>query len=278
MNASVVEEIELDLLLEAIYRCMGDDFRGFDRAVLMAKLSQFMKDHGIATVSALQNIILHDGGKRELLLRNLVLRPTALFDDPARLLSLREQVRPWLRSHALPRIWLAECACIEELYTLAILLEEEHLYDRTQIYVTVANDYLLQEIRSTGFAADKLAAYEKNYRDSGGQQSLGDYLTLQDGRFLLKERLQRNITWSQFSLVTDTSFNEFELIICCENLSDFGIGLRRRALRLFTDSLTSFGMLALVPVKGETSELETVPFSLTYKPLVAEHGIYRRNG
>ncbi|PXX47727.1 CheR family methyltransferase [Undibacterium pigrum] len=274
MNVLKVEEIELDMLLEAIYRYRGDDFRGFDRQVLADKFIVVMKQYGIKTYSALQDSILHDSAHWDAVLRTLLLCPVALFDEPQRLQFLRNQLSPWLRSHAHTRIWIADCSSIEEIYTLVILLEEEQVCDKATIYITCSNDLLLQEMAGAGLALEKFSGYEKNYLQSGGRSRLLDYFQEKSGYLVLRDGLQKNLIWSQFSLVTDTSFNEFELISCRKALASFDVALRHRALRLFAASLTPFGMLDadLASYNGSKANL-----TWHYQAISDEFGLYRHH-
>ncbi|MES2039511.1 MAG: CheR family methyltransferase [Pseudomonadota bacterium] len=272
MNALKVEDIELDMLLEAIYRYRGDDFRGFDRLVLMEKLNALMKQNSIKTYSALQDCILHDNTQWDALLRGLLLCPFPLFGDPQRLQFLRSQLSPWLRSHSHTRIWMADCSSIEEIYTLVILLQEEQVYEKAAIYITCSNETLLQEMASTGFSIGKFPEYEKNYFSSGGHGRLADYFQKKNGNLILTDHLQKNIIWSQFSLITDTSFNEFELISCRKAFLNFGVALRHRALRLFAASLTPFGLLDADLAIHNGSKIN---MAWHYQAISDEYGLYR---
>ena len=266
-----VEDVEIDLLLEGVYRFFGDDFRGYDRALLKPRLLDLMRDCGLATLSGLQERVLHDEAARTALLRTLLMQPAAMFGDTGRFLALRALAGPLLGSYATPRVWLAECASVEEVFSMAVLLEEEGIYDRTQLYVTSSNETALREMKEGSFSRERLREYEKNYRLSGGRRTLADYCFDAGGQAIFQPRLQDNITWAQYCLATDTSFNEFQLIVCRKG-HDFGPALRRRAVSLFNDSLARFGVLNM----DAASELESVPFSVNYKPISQEQGLYRR--
>ncbi|MBC3918460.1 hypothetical protein H8L32_13290 [Undibacterium sp. CY18W] len=272
MNALKVEDIELDMLLEAIYRYRGDDFRGFDRLMLIEKFNVLMQQNAIKTYSALQDSILHDNAQWDALLRSLLLSPFAMFGEPQRLRFLRNQLSPWLRSHSHTRIWIADCSSIEEVYALVILLHEEQVYEKAAIYVTGANEMLIREMAATGFPAGKLTEYEKNYVQSGGEGRFADYFYEKNGNLILIDHLQKNLVWSQFSLITDTSFNEFELISCRRVLAHFGVALRHRALRLFAASLTPLGML-----DADLARHQDIRTNITwhYQAISDEYGLYR---
>ncbi len=239
------EELEIELLLEALYQRFGYDFRDYDRPVLRRKLQKLMRERTLATVSALQERVLHEAGAASSVLRALAVAPAALFDAPEAARQSRIVLGASLRASAVPKVWLAECAGVGEAWSLAILLAEEHLQARTEIFATVANEELLEEVRDASVAADLLPQFQENYARSGGTASLLDYFEVKDGRATLLPQLRSRITWAQYSLVTDASFNEFEAIICCRALPDFGPMLRQRVLKLFHDSLALFGVLGI---------------------------------
>jgi chemotaxis protein methyltransferase CheR len=266
-----VEELEIELLLEALTQRHGYDFRDYDRQLVRRKLLGVMGVRELKTVSALQERVLHEPGAASGVLRALAVRPAGLFDDPAGALHARQVLGANLRSAALPKLWLAECAGIGEAWTLAILLQEEGLLHRSEIFATMANDELLAEVREAGIDADSLPGLQENYLLAGGTGTLADYFEVQDGRALLLPRLRSRITWAGHNLVTDASFNEFQAILCCRALADFGPMLRQRVLRLFYESLSRFGVLGI--------DRELAPGDAhagAYKPLLPDLPWYRR--
>jgi chemotaxis protein methyltransferase CheR len=267
-----VEDLEIDLLLEGVFRRFGYDFRDYQREPLRRKLHQLMQSDGLKTVSALQERVMHDAAASDALLRALSVRPAGLFDDPAHFLALRDALGPWLRSCPSPKVWIAECGSMEEASALAILLAEEEIYSKTRIFATVANEDLLQDAAKGGFAPDRFSEYEENYRRSGGRKALADYCVEDNGRMFFRPELLSHITWAQYNLATDASFNEFELIVCRKTLGDFGPALRRRALQLFRDSLPLFGILSV----DEKSELDDPAFAGDFRVICGENGLYRR--
>lgn len=271
-SASDVEDVEIELLLDALHRLFEADFRGYDRAHVRRKLFEFIQKNELDTISALQAFVIHDRAAADALLRLLTLRTTALFDDVAVYRSLREEMGALLRSYPSPKIWIAECTSAEDVFSIAIMLDEAGILDKTLIYTTCSNHALLEEVKTGRFDAGRLPEYERNYRQSGGAASFSDYWSRDGGRTVFLPKLARNITWSQYNLVTDTSFNEFQIIVCRNRLFDFGAMLRHRVLALFGDSLAQFGLLCT----DRVNELHTVPFSLNYTPVFLEHGIYRR--
>jgi chemotaxis protein methyltransferase CheR len=266
-----VEELEIELLLEALLQRHGFDFREYERAVVRRKLRAVMEERKLATVSALQERVLHEQGAAAGVLRALAVEPARLFDNPEHARQMRSVLGTCLRGSPLPKVWLAECAGIGEAWSLAILLAEERLYARTEIFATVANEDVLAEIREASLPAEQLAEVQDNYLKSGGSGKVADYFELRDGQATLLERLKSRITWAQYNLVTDASFNEFQAIVCCRALPDFGPVLRQRVLRLFHDSLALFGVLGI--------ERELAPsdaFAASYKQVVPGHPWYKR--
>lgn len=243
--AQAVEELEIELLLEALVQRHGYDFRDYDRPAVRRKLLGVMQQRELKTVSALQERVLHEPGAASSLLRALAVPPAPLFDNPTCASQARIALGTSLRPVAVPKVWLAECAGVGEAWSLAILLAEEGLLARTEIFATLANDELLAEVREGSIDAAELPGLQENYVRSGGSGMLADYFEIRDGRAILQPRLRARITWAQYNLVTDASFNEFQAIICCRAMADFGPMLRQRVLRLFHESLSRFGVLGI---------------------------------
>lgn len=264
------EELEVELLLEALYQRFGFDFRDYERAPLRRKVHRLMRERALATVSSLQDRVLHEPGASAALLRALSVQPVALFDDADYARQLRSVLGPTLRGAALPRIWLAECASAEEAWTCAILLAEEGL-SGTEIHATLANPELLAEAELASVPLARMPELEARYHDSGGQASLAKFFEIRDGMATLLPQLRARISWAQYSLVTDASFNEFELIVCRRALPDFGPLLRQRALRLFDASLSRFGVLGIDRPWGDIEACGD-----NYQPLIQGQPWYKR--
>jgi len=269
--APELEELELELLLEAVVRRFGFDFRLHDRALLKRKLFGFMQQRSLATLSQLQDHVLHDPATAGGLLRALHVPPATLFDDVAEALMLREAAGHSLRGAALPRIWLADGAGAGQAWTLAIILAEMGLLAHAEIHATVASDDMLDEAAAAWLPEADLERAQANYVQAGGKGRLADYFTIQGGRAILAPSLRSHITWAQYNLVTDASFNEFNLIACQRALPDFGPLLRQRVIQLFHDSLVPFGTLGL------DRELDaSEPLAASYQPLSAGQAWYKR--
>ena len=270
-TAPELEELELELLLEAIVRRFGFDFRLHERAPLKRKLFDFMQQRGQATLSQLQDQVLHDAATAGALLRALHVAPATLFDDPQEALLLRQAATASLHGVALPRVWLADCAGAGQAWSAAIMLADLGLLAHTEIHATVASDAMLDEAAAAWLPLAELERAEAAYRQAGGNARLADYFTQHGGRAVLAPALRSRITWSQYHLVTDASFNEFNLIACQRALPDFGPLLRQRVLQLFHDSLAPFGTLGLDRPLDPDDALAPL-----YQPLQPSQHWYRR--
>ena len=242
---TALDRLEVDLLLEALYQRFGQDYRAYDRPTVDRKVRVLMQARGLATISALQEQLLHHDGVAQALLRALAVEPVGLFDDPAFVRELRSVLAASLHASPRPKIWLAECAAATEAWALAIVLAEHQLDARAEIYATVANDEMMLEMRDATVPEHAIVQWHHLYRNGGGTGNLATFFEFADGRARLRAQLRERITWAQYSLVTDASFNEFQAIVCSRALPDFGPALRQRALRLFHDSLARFGVLAI---------------------------------
>jgi chemotaxis protein methyltransferase CheR len=268
-----VEELELELLLEGTYQLHGHDFRGHQREPVRRKLEALMAELGLATLSALQDRVLHEPAAASALLRALYVAPAQMFDDPQEAALLRMSLGVCLYGAALPRIWLADCAGAAQAWTMAILLEQEQLGTQTEIYATVASDEQLEEAQRASLPLDRLTDLQGNYVRSGGSGRLLDYFEVDGDRAVLLPQLRSRITWAQYNLVTDSSFNEFQLILCRRAMADYGPALRQRVLHLFHDSLAPFGMLALDrPLDADD------PMAKLYQPVFPHQAWYKRTG
>ena len=263
--------LEVALLLEALYQRFGHDFRAYDRPAVQRKVRALMDSRALATVSALQEKLLHEAGVAQELLRVLAVAPVGLFDDPAFARELRSVLAPSLHASAVPKIWLAECASAAEAWALAIVLAEQQLDARTEIYATVANEDLMLEMRNATVPADALVQWRDLYLQGGGTGELATFFDVVDGRARLRAPLRERITWAQYSLATDASFNEFQAILCSRALADFGPGLRQRALALFHDSLARFGVLAI-----DRQLLPSDAHAACYQAIGAQRHWYKR--
>jgi chemotaxis protein methyltransferase CheR len=240
-----LEEIEIRLLLEGIRLCYGYDFREYALSPLRRGLMTAMTREGVRTISAYQDRILHDASCMHRFLGTVGVNVTAMFREPELFHAFRDEVVPLLRTYPSPRVWVAGCATGEEVYSLAILLQEEELLHRTTIYATDMNEDMLAVARLGSYPAERMRRYEEAYALAGGRYSLADHYSVTGRSARLDRKLQETITWATHNLVTDGSFNDFHVIICANVLIYFRPSLQERAHRLFYDSLVRGGFLAL---------------------------------
>jgi len=240
-----IDEIEMRLLLDAIYSSYHYDFRQYANASLKRRLGQALIRMDCATISALQEKILHDRSAFPVLLEYLTVQVSDLFRDPEFYLALRQHVVPLLATYPSLKIWVAGCSTGEEAYSFAILLAEEGLLERTLIYATDINDDSLNRARSGIFPLDRLKQFTLNHRESGGKGSLSDHYHAAHDHAVMSSRLRSRITFADHSLATDSAFSEVQLISCRNVLIYFDRQLQDRALGLFHESLCHRGFLCL---------------------------------
>ena len=267
-----LERLEIELLLEGVFRHYGFDFRAYAYASIRRRLWKRVEGEGLATISALQDRILHDTETMERLLLDLSVNVTAMFRDPSFYREFRERVVPLLRTYPFIRIWHAGCSTGEEVFSMAILLEEEGLYDRARLYATDINDVVLQRAKQGIFPLDRMQEYTENYMKAGGKRSFSEYYTAKYDGALFSPSLTRNIVFSQHNLVTDRSFSEFHVIFCRNVLIYFDKSLQNRVHSLFYDSLVMFGILAL----GSKESLKFSQYEPCYEKLSAAEKLYRK--
>ncbi|HEY1538883.1 MAG TPA: protein-glutamate O-methyltransferase CheR [Solirubrobacteraceae bacterium] len=266
------ERLEIDLLLEAIQRRYGYDFRGYAIASLRRRLWHRVYGESLQTLSGLQERILHDPACMDRLLRDLSINVTEMFRDPSFHRALREHVFPLLRTHPFIRVWNAGCSTGEEIYSIAIALREEGLLERTRIYATDIDAAALERASSGTFPLDRMQLYTENYLRAGGREAFSSYYTADGDSARFDPTLGTGIVVAQHNLVTDGSFNEFHLIVCRNVMIYFGSDLQEEVLQLFGDSMTRFGILAL----GRKESIRRSRHAAEYEPLDEAEKIYRR--
>ncbi len=240
-----LERIEIELLLEGIFRHYGFDFRAYAYASIRRRLWKRIEEEGLASVSALQERVLHEPEMMEKLLLDLSINVTAMFRDPSFYVAFREHVVPMLRTYPFIRVWHAGCSTGEEVYSMAMLLREEGLYDRSRIYATDINEVVLKRAKAGIFPLERMQEYTDNYLRAGGKRSFSEYYTAKYGGALFDQSLTKNVVFSQHNLVTDRSFSEFNVILCRNVLIYFDKTLQSKVHSLFYDSLAMFGVLVL---------------------------------
>ena len=266
------EAIEIALLLEGVHQHYGFDFRQYARASLRRRLWRRVYAEGLATISGLQERVLHDQAAMERLLLDLSINVTSMFRDPGFFASFRQNVVPSLRTYPFLRIWNAGCSTGEETYSLAILLREVGLYDRTRIYATDINEAVLVSAAEGIYPLAKMKEFTENYLAAGGSRSFSDYYRAAYGGAQLDRSLAENVVFAAHNLVSDRSFNEFHVIICRNVMIYFDTELQHRVHGLFYESLVRFGILAL----GRKEAIAFTRHGDDYEPLDLDERIYRR--
>ena len=267
-----VDEIELALLLEGVYRRYGFDFREYSPASLRRRVWRRVHAEGLTTLSALQDRLLHDPSCMERLLLDLSINVTAMFRDPSFYVAFRQKVVPLLRTYPYTRIWVAGCSTGEEVYSLAILLHEEGVSDRARIYATDINESVLEVARAGVFPLNKMREYTQNYIKAGGERAFSEYYLAKYDGAQFQRSLVDNVVFAQHNLVSDRSFNEFNVIVCRNVMIYFDRALQDRVHRLFYDSLVTFGVLAL----GAKESIRFSPHESSYEELDAAERLYKK--
>jgi len=265
-------DIELRLLLEAVYLRYQQDFRHYAPASLRRRVRQAMERYGCATVSELQGRILHDPSAFAAMMQYLTVQVSEMFRDPPYFRALREKVVPLLRTYAFSKVWVAGCSTGEEAWSIAILLHEEKLLGRTLIYATDINPDALRVAEAGVYALDRIAGFSTNYLQAGGDASLADYYTAAYGNAVFDKRLRSQIVFSDHSLATDTVFSEVELVSCRNVLIYFDRELQSRAVGLFHDSLSPRGFLGI----GSRESLRFTAYAAQFEEFDAGERIYRK--
>jgi len=265
-------DIELRLLIEAIYLKYSYDFRDYAGASIKRRVNHALRQLDCKTISALQERILHDPTAFMQLLQYLTIPVSEMFRDPEHFLAIRQEVVPILKTYPSLKIWIAGCSTGEEVYSMAILLREEGLLDRTIIYATDINPRSLEKAKQGIFSLENIRAYTHNYQKSGGQRSFADYYTAAYDYAIFDKTLRENVTFADHSLATDSVFSETHLISCRNVLIYFNKNLQNRAFGLFHESLCHRGFLML----GSKETLDFSDYSKQFTPVLKHERIYRK--
>lgn len=265
-----IENIELQLLLQAIYLKYGYDFRNYAKASIKRRVLHRMNKEGITNISTMQHKVLYDVGFFERLLLDMSVNVTEMFRDPSFYLALREQVLPKLASYDYIKIWHAGCSSGEEAYSMAILLKEANLYDKTQIYATDMNQVVLKQAKEGIFSIRRLQQYTTNYQKSGGKEAFSNYYTAHYDHVVMDKTLKEHILFSDHNLAVDNVFGEMHLILCRNVLIYFNRELQDRVIGLFMDSLCDSGFLCL----GTKESLRLSKYSNNFDYILQKEQIY----
>ena len=244
-TVETIDSAELQAMLTAIRDTYGYDFTQYAEASLKRRSLYFMNSRTIRTVHELTQALLNDDAAFEEYVRNLSVTVTEMFRDPPFYSALRTKVIKRLATYPSIKIWVAGCATGEEVYSLAILLKEEGLLNRSLIYATDINQHSLRLARDGIFALDVMKTYTSNYLKSGGERDFSGYYVAHHDAALFDRELKNNIVFASHNLAVDQSFNEFQLILCRNVLIYFNQNLQNKVMNLFYDSLCTFGILGL---------------------------------
>jgi chemotaxis protein methyltransferase CheR len=267
-----LQALEIELLLTGLAERYGYDFRHYARASLTRRVRKIMHHDDVPSVSALQSKLLHDVDAAMRFVAAVSVHTTAMFRDPDVYRLLRADVIPLLRTYPFVRIWHAGCSSGEEVYSLAILLEEEGLYDRCRIYATDISDTILERARQGVFSLRAMREYTRAYQAAGGTRDFSSYYVADHENAAFRTSLRKQLVFSQHNLVCDSAFNEFQLIVCRNVLLYFDQTLRQRAHNLFHSSLSNFGLLVL----GKKESLRFTEQAASYHELRDGVRVYRK--
>lgn len=264
--------LETALLVEALYRQYGVDFRDFEPRRVELKLEGLIENAGIESISALQGRLLRDPMLARETIALVSDSRSDFFTVPSSFMALRCAVLPLLRSSSWPVIWVADCSDPAFVIQLTVMLEEEGLLRRTQVYVTNPNGDILDEVARLEIGADALHEYDERHMKGGGTRPLGEYLAPDGDGYTLRPALRENLVWSQHDLTGDASFRECHLVVCSRPMADFDVPLQGRALQLFSESLCNFGILQVQAPPGAAAVGSAREFSC----VLGQQGIYKR--
>jgi len=266
--------LEISLLLEAVYQKYGYDFRQYSKAHILRRIMNRMVMSGLEDVSQIQSKVLKDETFAAQLLQDLSITVTEMFRDKDFYKSLRKNVIPILKTYPFIKIWHAGCATGQEAYSMAIIMQEEGLYDRTTIYATDFNQHALNQAKEGIISNALMKEYAVNYQLSGGKESFSDYYTSNNhyDNVIMNQSLKKKIVWANHNLVTDSVFAEVHLILCRNVLIYFDNTLQNKVQRLFYDSLINGGILCL----GTKEGLRFTDFCEKYTELDIKQRIFKK--
>ncbi|WP_257008145.1 CheR family methyltransferase [Bacillus sp. FJAT-45350] len=267
-----IEKIEVELLLEAIYRYYGFDFRNYAYGSIRRRILHRLQIENVDTISALQGKLLYRPEMMESILKDFSINVTEMFRDPDFFKSFRTNVVPNLKDLSTIRIWHAGCASGEEAYSMAILLYEEGLYEKSRIYATDMNEEILEKAKLGEIPLGQMKLYTRNYQEAGGKGEFSEYYAANTDHAFIVPQLKKNIIFGHHNLVTDYSFNEFQVIICRNVMIYFNNELKERVFNLFYNSLCEQGYLGL----GNKESLSYCSFSSEFEEVDFAQKIYKK--
>ena len=272
MNPAEREAIEISLLLEAIFKTYGYDFRNYADASMRRRIMQFAEKNGYQRISGMIPEVIHDRSFFQSLAAEFSITVTEMFRDPLFYRAVREQVVPVLKSWPSIRVWHAGCATGEEVFSMAILLMEEGLYDRATIFATDINENALEHAGRGIFSLNHVREYTRNYQEGGGKWSFSDYYHASHDHMIISRSLKENITFAAHNLVVDRVFSEMHLVLCRNVMIYFDRKLQDRVFMLFDDSLARGGFLCL----GSKESIRLSSIHDRYRHIDRNNKIYQK--
>ncbi len=266
------EDLEIRLLLEGICLKYGYDFRDYSQTHLKRRIMHRLSLSNLKSISQMQHQVLNDRSFFEQLIADFSINVTEMFRDPPFYKVFRQEVVPVLKTYPFIKVWHAGCSSGEEAYSMAILLKEEGLYDRTQIYATDFNGQILEKAKQAIYSIDNIKQYTFNYQQSGGQASFADYYIARYDSVILDNTLKDKIIFADHNLVTDGIFGEMHVIICRNVLIYFNRELQNRVLKLFYESLRYGGFLGI----GTKESLKFTEYMEKYSTISENQKIYKK--
>jgi chemotaxis protein methyltransferase CheR len=267
-----LERLEIGLLLNGLYSWCGYDFRNYAYKSIQRRIWHRVHAEKLSTITGLLEKVLHDSDCLKRLIADFSINVTEMFRDPLFFLSFREKVVPLLRTYPSIRIWHAGCSTGEEVYSMAMLLHEEGLYEKTKIYATDINADVLKTAKAGVFPLENMRKYTNNYITTGGRKAFSDYYTVTNNGVKFHSYLTKNVVFAQHNLVTDSSFNEFHVILCRNVLIYFNKSLQEKVHELFYDSLGMFGILGL----GDKETINYTEKADSYEVISKSEKLYKK--
>ncbi|CAM5223997.1 CheR-type MCP methyltransferase OS=Ureibacillus acetophenoni OX=614649 GN=SAMN05877842_103153 PE=4 SV=1 [Ureibacillus acetophenoni] len=267
-----LEKLEIKLLVNGLYEWCGYDFRDYAFPSLRRRILHRVHAEKLSTITELLNKTLHDGECLNRLLNDLSINVTEMYRDPLFWKEFREKIVPHLHTYPSIRIWLAGCASGEEVYSMAILLKEEGLYDKTKIYATDFNQEILKVAKNGYYPLEKMKKYTQNYLQSGGEQEFSHYYKVTNSGVKFDSTLMKNVIFAQHNLVSDRSFNEFQVILCRNVMIYFNKSLQQKVHGLFFESLSMFGFLGL----GDKETISFTNYENHYETINTKQKLYQK--
>jgi len=272
LKKTEIENLEIELLIEAIFKRYGYDFRYYSRASIKRRLKHFLSKTNLNRIAELIPRVIHDKPFFDSLFFTISITVTEMFRDPFVYQTIRKKIIPFLKTYPFIKIWNSGCATGEEVYSMAILLKEEGLSERSQIYATDFNDLVLKKVKEGIYPIENIKQYTANYQKSGGKESFSNYYHSKYDSAIMNRELAKNITFANHNLTSDTVFGEMHLIMCRNVLIYFDKPLQDRALKLFHDSLASRGFLCL----GTKESLQFSKVSKRFVIMARKEKIYQK--